>query len=204
MAEAYPLEWPHGWPRSKYRKSGRAFKNLTPDRAFRGLTDELTRLGARDVVLSTNLKPRLYAGPAGDPRQDPGVAIYFTLNGRQMTMAQDAYDSVYANARSLTLAIDAMRAIERHGGGTMMQRAFSGFQALPPPGGHAEYQKKPWRTVFKMVVADGLPKDMQLAIAEATYKKMARDAHPDSPGGDPQLMAELNVAIDDARQELKD
>ena len=206
MADAYPLSWPDGWPRAKYRKSAYHFRNLTSDRAFRGLEDELQRLGARDVVISTNLRPRLHSGGAlGDPRGDPGVAIYFTLGGRQMTMAQDAYDSTYANARSLTLAIDAMRAIERHGGGTMMQRAFSGFAQLPPPGGHTEYQKPPWRKVFSMdgTVFGPLPKPHQLAIAEAEYKRRARELHPDQKGGDAQAMAELNVAIDDARKELR-
>src|SRR5204862_2536341 len=105
--------------------------------------------------------------------------------------------------RSLGIAIEAMRAIERHGGGHMMQRSFDGFAQLPPPGGHG-YHKKPWRTVLEMPLSvyGALPTEAQTVIAEATYKKMARKAHPDQDGGSPEEMAELNLAIEDARAEL--
>ena len=57
-------------------------------------------------------------------------------------MARDAYKTVAGNMRSLTLAIEAMRQLERHGGSTMMERAFQGFAAIAPPD-----WKKPWREV---------------------------------------------------------
>jgi hypothetical protein len=136
MTEAYPLRWPEGWPRARSRDWGRFSKHLDTDRAFRDLEEELSRLKASNVVISTNLKPRgVPSDPKADPRLDPGVAIYFLYNGKQMSMAQDRYDTVAKNLRSLTLAIDAMRAIERHGGGYMMQRSFDGFAQLPPPDG---------------------------------------------------------------------
>jgi hypothetical protein len=53
-----------------------------------------------------------------------------------MTMACDRFDNAAANMRSLGLAIEAMRQLERHGGGAMMEKAFSGFVALPPPISH--------------------------------------------------------------------
>jgi hypothetical protein len=37
------------------------------------------------------------------------------------------------NMRSLTISIEGLRQMERHGGATMMERAFDGFAALPPP-----------------------------------------------------------------------
>ena len=48
-------------------------------------------------------------------------------------MAMDRFTSVAGNLRSLTLAIEAMRQLNRHGGGTMMERAFAGFVAIAPP-----------------------------------------------------------------------
>ena len=48
-------------------------------------------------------------------------------------MACDRFDNAAANMRSLGLAIEAMRQLERHGVGTMMERAFTGFVALPAP-----------------------------------------------------------------------
>lgn len=151
MTEAYPLKWPDGWPRARGREWGRFARNLDTDRTLDQLMDELRRLGATNIVISTNLKPRnVSARPDADPRVDPGVAIYFTYNAKSMSMAQDRFDNVGKNARSLTLAIDAMRAIERHGGGYMMQRSFDGFAALPPPSDGKGYEKRPWRSVLEL------------------------------------------------------
>lgn len=55
-------------------------------------------------------------------------------------MARDSYNTPWENIRSLILAIDAIRSIERHGGSTMMERAFAGFAAIAPPS-----WKRPWR-----------------------------------------------------------
>jgi hypothetical protein len=48
-------------------------------------------------------------------------------------MAQDRFWSIIGNMRSLTISIEGLRQMERHGGATMMERAFDGFAALPPP-----------------------------------------------------------------------
>lgn len=204
MTDAYPLRWPEGWPkRTGYMGSG-PFKGLTPEKAVNSLRHELRLLSAQHVVISSNLRPRNYVGEAKtDARQQPGIALYFTLKARAMTMAQDVYSSPYANMRSLALAIEAMRQLERHGGGHMMQRAFDGFARLPPPKGAATYQKRPWREVLELPssIYAALPKANQLILAEAAYKERAKKAHPDT-GGTAEAMAELNVAIGDAREEL--
>lgn len=196
-ATAFPLQWPDGWPRAKMRQQDHPFGGkvygLTFDRARRQLTEELQRLGARNIVLSTNVELRLdgqpYAGAAGKRMNDPGVAVYFTLKGRQMVMAQDRYTDIAANMRSLALAIDGMRQLERHGGGQMMERAFTGFVAIAPPD-----WKKPWREVF------GVSPDWRGDLA-VLYREKAKARHPDSGGSD-TLMAELNVAYSEAKREL--
>jgi hypothetical protein len=142
-ATAYPLAWPDGWPRTPphQRHSGSPFgshlRPLSFDGARRDLMDELGRLRVKDIVLSTNVQLRGDGAPmasaAGKRMTDPGVAIYFTMKGRPLAMARDIYMDVAANMRSLFLAIDGLRKLERHGGGYMMDRAFSGFVALPPP-----------------------------------------------------------------------
>jgi hypothetical protein len=43
--------------------------------------------------------------------------------------------SVAENMRSLALAIEGMRQVERHGGGFMLERAFTCFLAIAPPTG---------------------------------------------------------------------
>lgn len=153
---------------------------------------EIERLGASDVILSTNVKLRLDGRPLSDNRKidDPGVAVYFKYKKRLMVMAVDRFETVGGNLRSLCLAIEAMRQLERHGGGAMMERAFTGFVAIAPPD-----WKKPWREVF------GVKPDWRGDIT-ALFREKARNRHPDSGGSD-TLMAELNIAYEEAKVELK-
>jgi hypothetical protein len=193
-AEAFPLQWPEGWPRtpSWKRGSSRFGKNLGFGE-IRKLQNELRLMGAQHVVISSNVPLRQdglpYASQAGKRYDDPGVAVYFTLKGKPLSMARDSYNTPWENIRSLILAISAIRSIERHGGSTMMERAFSGFAAIAPPD-----WKKPWRQVF------GVQSDWRGDIT-ALYREKAKGCHPDAGGSD-TLMAELNVAYAEAKKEL--
>jgi len=193
-AESYPLQWPHGWPRTPYNKQERGDRFTKTDfatgsrkyisfaNARDGLYDELRRLGAKNVVVSTNHKPDRFGVPVESKRSvgDEGVAVYFVLKGKAVAMACDRFTYAAANMRSLTLAIDAMRQLERHGGGAMMERAFSGFVALTAPG-------KNWWDVLEV------RPDAARAVIEANFRRLARDRHPDR-GGTDAAMAELNEA----------
>lgn len=201
MTVAFPLQWPQGWPRTPdYKRqsdrifAGKTYGAVTMARAGEQLRDELRLLGAASTVISTNVALRQDGLPYSDQRKltDPGVAIYFQLKGKPMAMASDRYTTVGGNMRSLALAIDAMRQLERHGGGVMMERAFTGFAALPPP----NQVKRAWRDVF------GLPRGMRLDMdaVGARYRALAKDRHPDR-GGSHELMAELSAAYEDAKME---
>lgn len=196
MTEAYPLQWPDGWARTKGNRAsdnrfGGKVYGLTLARTRDQLLDELRQLGAKDVVISSNVRLRNDGLPYSDQRRldDPGVAVYFNLKNRPMVMARDTYLSVAGNLRSLTLAIEAMRQLQRHGGDQMMERAFTGFVAIAPPD-----WKKPWREVFGV-------KPEWIGDLRALYRDKARNRHPDAGGSD-QLMAELNVAYEEAKIEL--
>jgi len=137
MMFSSPLNWPHGWPRTpKHRQDpgGRFTARGAPgylfEEACRLLLYELRLLGARDVVISTNHRTVPVNGERVD---DEGVAIYFKRKGKEMAVARDYYTTAANNLRSLFHAIKALRTVERHGGGAMMERAFTGFAALPPP-----------------------------------------------------------------------
>lgn len=197
---AYPLQWPPGWERTRptKRQSHSQFKT-TFDKARNDLHNQLRLLGARSVVISANIPLRLDGQPRADMGRrridDPGVAIYFILNGRQMSMARDAYESPHDNLRSLGLAIEGMRSLERHGGGAMMERAFEGFTALPAPSGR---EAKTWRHLL------GFPPDAHptLQDAQKNYRERVRlvgsDGNPDFDFG----ILDLNRAIAEARKEL--
>lgn len=205
MTSAYPLQWPEGWKRTSdgAKKSSSPFKT-TFDKARRELYDELRLLGAALVTVSSNIPLRLDGHPRADVARmkiaDPGVAVYFTLRGRQMVMARDAFWSVHDNLRSIGLAIEHLRGMERHGGASMMERAFEGFAALPEPGNTSHRRK--WWQVFDFDHEPVAPfRDISLELAESVYRKKARTAHPDA-GGTHDQMAELNAAIAEARRVL--
>ena len=199
MTEAFPLHWPDGWPRTHPNRR----KNSLPGggqewlRVVRRLITEVQRIGGKSVVLSTNQPIRLDGMPYSARRniEDPGAAIYFTRDDRQMVMAQDNYWMLVDNIRSLALAIEGLRQMERHGGAHMMERAFAGFEALPPP-------SQGWRSVLGLAGLDCSIPAVALAGAEAAYKTLARKAHPDA-GGSSEKMSRLNVAIQEAREALQ-
>ena len=204
-ATAYPLQWPEGWSRtipgyredSRYRfKSGSRMygENVGPvtfEVARKKLMDELDRLGAQHAVISTNLPLRADGQARADAAryriEDPGVAVYFLLGKRQMVMACDRYDAPSANLRSIGLAIEAMRQLERHGGGAMMERAFAGFAALPAP-------KSCWEIL-------GLAPGASATAVEAAFRQLAMEHHPDR-GGSNAKMAEINEARDRALKDV--
>jgi hypothetical protein len=108
------------------------------------------------------------------------VAVYFSFKGKPMVMACDRFDNAAANMRSLGLAVEAMRQLERHGGGTMIERAFTGFTALSAP-------KTAWEIV-------GVPRGAAAEEIEAAYKAKAKKLHSDYGSGADVMMAELNAA----------
>jgi hypothetical protein len=213
---AHPLCWPDGWSRtpaharqsdsvfSTRRTDGYGWNSLTFDRARRSLAEELERLKAVGVVLSSNVPLRIDGNPRsgdGDRRlDDPGIAVYFSYKGKPMVMAADRYVSAAGNMRSLALAIEAMRALERHGGGVMMERAFAGFTALPAPEGSRP--RRPWWEVLRFPVDPAERELLSPAEVKARYNTLALRLHPDQ-GGDADAMAELNQARDDAVADLE-
>lgn len=204
MTQAYPLSWPQGRPRKApgQRKpgnfhrtvdSGRGYrekKTLTLAMAMERLQRELDLIGARHTVLSTNVETRLDGLPRSGQREpaDPGVALYFELRGKPHCLPSDAYQTVTANVAAVAAHIEATRAIERHGVASVSEM-FAGFQALPAPG------STPWWSVL------GLAQTATREQIEAAYRSLARERHPDRPGGSHDLMADLNRAREQGLKE---
>lgn len=197
MTTQFPLEWPDGWPVTAPRDRLWSLPGGSAqgwDRVCERLFSEMERLGASGVVLSTDQPLRQDGKPYAARRiiEEPGAAMYFTLHGRQMVMAQDRYERLVDNIRSLALAIEGMRQMQRHGGDHMMERAFSGFEALPPPGaGNAPH----WSTLL------GCDRKASLQDIESAFREKAKLFHPDRPGGSTVKMAELNAAYSQAKIE---
>ncbi|MDR4483881.1 MAG: hypothetical protein R3B95_11820 [Nitrospirales bacterium] len=213
MPNAYPLSWPDGWKRTnpvsrqfgrfntKRRVTSSSNSNfsyqhsekISVAQARARVMESLRLLGVdyREVILSTNLDVRLDGLPRSGQKApiDPGVAIYWKKSKDQAykVMAIDQYQKVEDNLAAIAATLDAMRAIERHGGAVILERAFTGFSALPSP--------NDWRHIM------GFEDTPTLELVREQYRKLAKQRHPDS-GGSEAMMSELNRAMDDAEREL--
>lgn len=184
MAEAFPLCWPPGWPRARARKAA-PFK-VPPQQARREMLEELKRLGAREIIVSTDQPLNRDGSPSLVRRaiDDPGVAVYFKRKGRDVVLACDQYETLHDNMRAIGKTAEAMRGIERWGASDMLDRAFTGFEALPAP--------EQWWDVL------GVPSNASGADIERAYRAKAMAAHPDQGGSD-AAMSRLNAARDQGR-----
>lgn len=141
---------------------------VTLNRAEAMLRDELGKLGVHRVLVTVG---------------NGAAAVYFTLKGKSLVMASDRFDTDAANLRSIGLAVGAMRTLERHGGGAMLDRAFAGFAALPSP-------QSCWETL-------GVQPDAGKEAIDHSFRIKALERHPDR-GGSHEAMAELIDARDRA------
>jgi hypothetical protein len=203
--QAYPLQWPPSWRRiaasqrtsARFSKSERQYSsdrtsswnrakaiNIADGR--QRVIEELQRMGIddSDLVISSDVRLRMdgqmHAG-AGEPA-DPGVAVYWRKGKVMRCMAIDRYDRVADNLAAIAATLDAMRAIERHGGAEILDRAFTGFTALPSP-------EQPWQTLG---LDTSHPTKEQV---DAAHRRLASQHHPDK-GGSSDQMARINAARD--------
>lgn len=206
---AYPLQWPVGWRRTESHRRERARfnqqekvyrpndqggqyhaynrkKDLSVFDAIERVIESLDRMGMSrdDVVISTNIPTRLDGLPKSNSRvpDDPGVAIYWRKGKDTRCMAIDRYDRVQDNIAAIAATLEAMRAIERHGGASILDRAFTGFTALAAP--------VSWWQTLGLDGPNATEEQIQTAHARLSMKH-----HPDR-GGSNDKMAEINAARD--------
>lgn len=194
MVEAYPLTWPMGWPRTARPERAR-FGDHSRAYAIGNVMDEVRKLGGTQVVVSTNLTLRLdgQARSVQKRPDDEGVAIYFSLNGQQRCFPCDRWDSIEHNLWAIAKSIEALRGLDRWGAKTMVEAAFRGFQALPPPDGSMTIGKveRVWYEVL------GVSADAPQEVRKAAYRALAKAKHPDS-GGSSSEWDELRRAAEKA------
>lgn len=150
---------------------------------------ELRRMARTDdVVISTNLELRLDGLPRSGQREphDSGAAVYWRdsrIEGWPMRcMAIDRYERVADNLAAIAATLEAMRAIERHGGAEILDRAFTGFTALTGPD-----PERPWHVVL------GCPAHASTDHVRSNYRKARSAFHPDR-GGDADTFSNIQKA----------
>jgi len=183
--ESYPLQWPEGWPKTKWRDHSR-FKTkfaVARDELFK----EIILMGGSLPVLSTNVELRRDGLPYANrtPSGSPGAAVYFTHKKKQMCFACDRYYEVKDNIQALRKTIEALRGIERWGASDMMERAFSGFESLPDRSYGA------WWAVL------GVSEPATAQQVKAAYKRLRSLSHPDKKGGSVEQFNQVQKAFEE-------
>lgn len=194
MTEAYPLQWPQGWARTKHPQRARFATSRA--RSISELHQELRRLGATNVVVSSNVQTYFRGGMerayANQRVEDAGVAIYFTLEGHQQCFPCDKWDDVGDNIHAIELTVKALRGLERWGAKEMVTAAFRGFKALPHPDDViAMPQHRPWYEVLEV------SPEASTEMRKAAYRVKVKKCHPDK-GGSRQEWDELVRAAEEA------
>lgn len=190
--EAFPLSWPAGRVRLPYHRREQSNFATSMGKARDALFNEVSLLGGRNVVLSSNVPLRQDGKPYANPGRidDPAAAIYFTHKGRVMCFACDRWMKVEDNIQAIRKTIEALRGIARWGTGDMLEAAFTGFMALPAPSA-----TRNWWDVLQV------PKHSTREAVKLAYRSLASQHHPDKPNGSHQKMAELNAAQEAALME---
>lgn len=192
MIFRYPLAWPAGWPTTpSYQQNDGGFK-VDFDQSVRDLAMELERLGATSGYLTTDHELRVNGTPRRDrPPRTPGVALYFTRNGKELCIPCDRFSNIRANIRAIGLTLESIRRMERYGTSQMVEAAFRGFEALPPgssdPIAMPASGPRPWHEVL------GVEPSATKDEVRGAYRRLATAHHPDN-GGDPKLFEEITRA----------
>lgn len=182
--QGYPLTWPVGKPRTKFRTRAR-FKTSFA-KAREQLLREIELLGGTRVVFSSNIPRKSDGLPYANSKPangDPGIAAYFMRKQKQLCFACDCYSTVDDNMHAIALTVGALRGIARWGTGDMMESAFTGFAALPAPG----HSSVAWYTVL------GVSHDANRDTALEAYRALVKKHHPDL-GGDSEMIVKINAA----------
>lgn len=179
----YPLSWPERWARTN--PNSRRWSNFkaTLARGCEEIEREISRLGGRGLIISSNIQPRLDGRPYSNQAapKDPGVAVYFSLKQRPTVLACDKWLGPEENLWAIVKHVEAMRGQARWGVGSIEQ-AFAGYTALPERAGGISW----WEVLGVSISAT------EEQINEA-YRLKAKKCHPDT-GGSHDAMAALNEA----------
>ena len=153
------------------------------DEVRRELADEIDRLGARRAVLSTNVRLRLDGLPYSNQAQpdDRGVAVFFELKGKPVSLACDKWNRVEDNIWAIVKHIESLRAQDRWGVGSLEQ-AFRGYMALPERTSGSDW----WEVLGVAVNAS------REQVKEA-YRILVKKHHPDA-GGEAELFHRVQEA----------
>lgn len=187
MIASYPLQWPLTQTRSSHQVIS-LFK-CTQEQAWRGIERQLLQMGTTGAILTSNMKVRrdgyFYSNTSLNDNS-PAVAIYFDYKGSRHCIAIDRYVQIKENIRAIEKTLEAIRGIERWGGGKIMETALGGFKELPS----TVIVTRPHRSWFVVLDVD---EDANALEVKQAYRDALKLHHPDA-GGEADDFAEVQRA----------
>lgn len=191
--QAYPLQWPYGWPRTKPDRRQHGTFKTDLQAALRNLKREIGLMGGMNVVLSSN------ASLGDENPQDTGVVAYFDWcedsskrpqTFTKMAIPCDRWYKLAHNVQAIALTVEAMRGMDRWGAREMIKAMFTGFKQLPEPSDGV------W---FKVL---GISEDARAKEIRDRYVELVKKHHPDV-GGSHEEFVKIQRAFDYAREQGK-
>lgn len=161
---------------------------------LRELDRELRELGAKDVELLVAVAPdrfRLDGRPrAGATAEHPGIILSFTIpKVGAVSYPCDTFTTWEANLRAVTLALEALRKVDRYGV-TKRGEQYRGFLALEATAAPAGFASADAALGFLESVVDGWADRTEPA---RLLRGAQRVAHPDA-GGDAATFQRVSLA----------
>lgn len=145
---------------------------------------------ATNIIISSNMQYRRDGLPYAKQKKldDMGVAVYFTYDGQQRVLASDSFDKLGCNLWAIGKTIEAMRGIDRWGCSTILQKAFTGFTALPAASHEFLHT---WYDIL------GVSEDSEPDYVRKQYKELAKKYHPDMITGDERMFQKITNAYEE-------
>lgn len=195
MIDAYPLCWPVGQKRTPFPQRSR-FGNHTLSASTKEVLLEIERMGGKDPIISSNIPLRKDGMPRSDYEKrmvsDKGCAVYFTRNKKQVVLACDAWNCVEDNLWAIACSISAMRALGRWGVSEILDRAFTGFTAIP--------ERASGESCWDILE---IAQTNNVDVIKSNFRRLAMKWHPDVKGGNAEAFHKLNEAYDQAMKLAK-
>lgn len=195
-ARFVPLEhWPRKFTSNRRRSQFDSSYSQTLDK----LKGELSKLGARNVVIQVALDPRDIrrdGWPRADARRPkhPGVVVSFDSRHGPLSYVCDAFFDWEDNLRGIAMTLERLRLVDLYGV-TSSGEQYKGWAALPAPDGDVTTVEQAATFIERYSGISVISIKGDAVEFRSAYRAAARKLHPDV-GGDTIAFQRLQSAHD--------
>ena len=171
------------------------------------LETELRHLRANQVILQAAVKEeeiRLNGGLKANARPShPGVILTFNSKHGPLSYWTDQYDDWAANVRAIALALESLRAIDRHGVNKQGSQ-YAGYKRLPPAeNGRKEMDVDEAAKFLAEQSGVAVESLVDPGVLDLAFRAARRRLHPDNKEtGSDELFVRMTEAVAVLKKEL--